>query len=42
MYEKLGITGKTNLLVAGIYNCTGPLASKLDSLFPSIAFLFVD
>ncbi|KAF5640977.1 uncharacterized protein FTJAE_4275 [Fusarium tjaetaba] len=27
MYEKLGITGKTNLLVAGIYNCTGPLAN---------------
>jgi len=28
MYESLGITGKTNLLVAGIYNCTGPIASK--------------
>ncbi|KAM0381501.1 hypothetical protein ACHAPY_004654 [Fusarium culmorum] len=27
MYESLGITGKTNLLVAGIYNCTGPLAN---------------
>ncbi|QGI66005.1 hypothetical protein CEK26_009956 [Fusarium fujikuroi] len=27
MYEKLGINGKTNLLVAGIYNCTGPLAN---------------
>uniref|UniRef100_A0A0D2XGZ5 Major facilitator superfamily (MFS) profile domain-containing protein n=1 Tax=Fusarium oxysporum (strain Fo5176) TaxID=660025 RepID=A0A0D2XGZ5_FUSOF len=28
MYEKLGITGKTSLLVAGIYNCTGPLAKS--------------
>ncbi|KAH7185625.1 general substrate transporter [Fusarium flagelliforme] len=27
MYESLGITGKTNLLVAGIYNCTGPIAN---------------
>ncbi|WZH49005.1 general substrate transporter [Fusarium acuminatum] len=27
MYEKLGITGKTKLLVAGIYNCTGPIAN---------------
>lgn len=28
MYEALGITGKRALLVAGIYNCVGPLASK--------------
>lgn len=28
MYRSLGITGKRNLLVAGIYNCMGPLASK--------------
>lgn len=27
MYEALGFTGNTNLLVAGIYNCVGPLAS---------------
>jgi hypothetical protein len=42
MYEKLGITGKTSLLVAGIYNCTGPLASKFGILFPSISSLFED
>jgi hypothetical protein len=29
MYKALGIVGNRNLLVAGIYNCTGPLASKL-------------
>lgn len=28
MYKSLGITGKRSLLVAGIYNCMGPLASK--------------
>lgn len=28
MYEALGFTGKTNLLVAGIYNCVGPITSK--------------
>jgi hypothetical protein len=28
MYEALGFTGSRNLLVAGIYNCVGPLASK--------------
>lgn len=28
MYENLGITGNRNLLVTGIYNCIGPLASK--------------
>lgn len=33
MYESLGITGKTSLLVAGIYNCTGPLASKSQALY---------
>lgn len=27
MYKALGIVGNRNLLVAGIYNCTGPLAS---------------
>ncbi|KAL3479200.1 general substrate transporter [Aspergillus californicus] len=33
MYENLGITGKTNLLVTGIYNCLGPLANLLFILF---------
>jgi hypothetical protein len=28
MYKALGIVGHRNLLVAGIYNCMGPLASK--------------
>jgi MFS family permease len=28
MYKALGITGNQNLLVSGIYNCVGPLASK--------------
>ena len=28
MYKALGITGKTNLLVTGIYNCVGPVASR--------------
>lgn len=28
MYEALGITGSRALLVAGIYNCVGPIASK--------------
>ncbi|KAK8165274.1 putative MFS sugar transporter [Phyllosticta citrichinensis] len=27
MYEGLGITGDTNLLVTGIYNCVGPIAN---------------
>ncbi|KAM5346642.1 hypothetical protein ACJ41O_009647 [Fusarium nematophilum] len=27
MYEALGFTGKTKLLVAGIYNCCGPIAN---------------
>jgi MFS family permease len=27
MYEALGFTGSTKLLVAGIYNCVGPIAS---------------
>ncbi|KAK2606435.1 hypothetical protein QQS21_003128 [Conoideocrella luteorostrata] len=27
MYESLGFTGKTKLLVAGIYNCVGPIAN---------------
>jgi hypothetical protein len=29
MYDALGIVGGRKLLVAGIYNCVGPLASKL-------------
>ncbi|KAJ9137163.1 General substrate transporter [Pleurostoma richardsiae] len=29
MYEALGFTGNKNLLVAGIYNCTGPLANLI-------------
>jgi hypothetical protein len=28
MYKNLGITGKKNLLVTGIYNCVGPLTSE--------------
>lgn len=28
MYEALGFTGHTKLLVAGIYNCVGPIASE--------------
>lgn len=28
MYDALGITGNRNLMVAGIYNCVGPLCSK--------------
>jgi hypothetical protein len=28
MYKNLGITGKKNLLVTGIYNCMGPLTSE--------------
>ncbi|OBS23730.1 hypothetical protein FPOA_04278 [Fusarium poae] len=35
MYESLGITGKTNLLVAGIYNCTGPLANLVSIILIS-------
>jgi len=27
MYEALGITGSRALLVSGIYNCVGPIAS---------------
>ncbi|KAL4864660.1 hypothetical protein BDV12DRAFT_9068 [Aspergillus spectabilis] len=33
MYEHLGITGNTNLLVTGIYNCLGPIANLLFILF---------
>ncbi|KAJ2894758.1 hypothetical protein MKZ38_007243 [Zalerion maritima] len=33
MYEDLGITGKRNLLVAGIYNCVGPLANLIFIIF---------
>ncbi|PQE15325.1 MFS sugar transporter protein [Rutstroemia sp. NJR-2017a BBW] len=29
MYDALGITGKRNLLVTGIYNCMGPLANLI-------------
>ena len=28
MYEALGFTGGKAILVSGIYNCVGPLASK--------------
>jgi hypothetical protein len=31
MYAALGIVGQRKLLVAGIYNCMGPLASKCSS-----------
>jgi MFS family permease len=34
MYEALGITGSRSLLVAGIYNCVGPIASKYFLLAP--------
>jgi sugar porter (SP) family MFS transporter len=30
MYEALGFTGSTKLLVAGIYNCVGPIASTFE------------
>lgn len=33
MYEALGFTGKTQLLVAGIYNCCGPIANVFFILF---------
>lgn len=33
MYEALGITGNRNLLVAGIYNCVGPLANLIFIVF---------
>ncbi|KAJ6437179.1 hypothetical protein O9K51_10149 [Purpureocillium lavendulum] len=29
MYESLGFTGQTKLLVAGIYNCCGPIANLI-------------
>jgi MFS family permease len=32
MYEALGFKGSKALLISGIYNCVGPLASKLFSL----------
>lgn len=32
MYEALGFTGSKAILVAGIYNCVGPLASMLPHL----------
>jgi hypothetical protein len=31
MYETLGIVGHRKLLVAGIYNCMGPLASTFSA-----------
>ena len=40
MYEALGITGKRNLLVAGIYNCVGPLASKSRPPPPTFALQY--
>ncbi|PGH15893.1 hypothetical protein AJ79_02060 [Helicocarpus griseus UAMH5409] len=33
MYENLGITGNSNLLVTGIYNCVGPLANLIFIIF---------
>lgn len=33
MYESLGIVGKRKLLVAGIYNCVGPLANLFFIVF---------
>ncbi|KAH6692139.1 general substrate transporter [Leptodontidium sp. MPI-SDFR-AT-0119] len=33
MYDALGITGNRNLLVAGIYNCMGPLANLIFIVF---------
>ncbi|CAG8008191.1 unnamed protein product [Penicillium salamii] len=33
MYRSLGITGSRNTLVAGIYNCIGPLANLISMLF---------
>ena len=33
MYESLGITGNRKLLVAGIYNCVGPLANLIFIVF---------
>ncbi|CAG7981303.1 unnamed protein product [Penicillium salamii] len=33
MYKSLGITGSRNTLVAGIYNCIGPLANLISMLF---------
>ena len=34
MYTALGITGNRNLMVTGIYNCIGPLTSKLSNRTP--------
>ncbi|KKK15278.1 hypothetical protein ARAM_001921 [Aspergillus rambellii] len=33
MYNALGITGSRNILIAGIYNCLGPLANLIFILF---------
>lgn len=33
MYEALGITGHRNTLVAGIYNCIGPLTNLIFIVF---------
>lgn len=33
MYKALGITGSRNTLVAGIYNCVGPLANLIFVVF---------
>lgn len=32
MYESLGFTGSKKLLVAGIYNCCGPIASRFSHI----------
>lgn len=33
MYKALGITGSRNTLVAGLYNCVGPLANLIFVVF---------
>ncbi|GJN72392.1 hypothetical protein PLICBS_006465 [Purpureocillium lilacinum] len=33
MYESLGFTGNTKLLVAGVYNCCGPIANLIFIVF---------
>lgn len=33
MYKALGITGNRNTLVAGLYNCVGPLANLVFVVF---------
>lgn len=45
MYEALGFTGGKEILVAGIYNCCGPIASKCfhsESLLKSLTIFRLD